>query len=344
MAMNFPSSPIDGQQFGGYVYDTAKGVWSHFDYLSGVSLLGTIYGWPLEDVPSWALEANGQAVSRTTYSGLFALYGTTFGVGDGSTTFNLPNYKGRTLVGQDTAQTEFDVLGETGGAKTHTLTAQELPDHAHNSPGAGSAASSGTSDIKARGIAPGDTSFRTGSSVYSTGTYGSTAITGDRSHNNLQPYTVVKWIICATTSTGDFNTEVQSALVAQVDALDLRTAAGTRYTAAGTLTTGYVTYVTTTITASARPVVVNLSATYANGNSGANRTADFRVQMDGVTVGEELTGLYSPYVASLSTPINVADTFVVTPTAGSRTFTLQAKASVGSAVTLNRASLAVSEM
>lgn len=64
----------------------------------------------------WML-ADGAAVSRTTYSALFALVGTTYGVGDGSTTFNLPNLKGRVVVGLDGAQVEFDALGELGGDK-----------------------------------------------------------------------------------------------------------------------------------------------------------------------------------------------------------------------------------
>jgi microcystin-dependent protein len=81
--------------------------------------------------PTGWLLCDGTAVSRTTYSDLFAITSTTYGVGDGSTTFNLPNLKGRVPVGLDTSQTEFDVLGETGGAKTHTLTSTEIPGHTH---------------------------------------------------------------------------------------------------------------------------------------------------------------------------------------------------------------------
>ncbi|ACZ29558.1 Tail Collar domain protein [Xylanimonas cellulosilytica DSM 15894] len=82
--------------------------------------------------PGW-LEHNGAAVSRTTYPALFAHYGTTYGAGDGSTTFNLPNAKGRTPVGLDTAQAEFNAVGKTGGAKTHTLSTAEMPSHTHTS-------------------------------------------------------------------------------------------------------------------------------------------------------------------------------------------------------------------
>ncbi|MBC7746656.1 tail fiber protein [Pedobacter sp.] len=82
-------------------------------------------------VPTGWLACDGVAVSRTTYAGLFTAISTTYGAGDGSTTFNVPNYKGRALVGMDTAQSEFDVLGESGGTKTHTLLATEMPSHTH---------------------------------------------------------------------------------------------------------------------------------------------------------------------------------------------------------------------
>lgn len=71
--------------------------------------------------PGWLL-ANGAAVSRTTYAALFAVVGTTYGVGDGSTTFNLPNLKGRVPVGIDPAQPEFNALGKADGVKAHLHT------------------------------------------------------------------------------------------------------------------------------------------------------------------------------------------------------------------------------
>ena len=74
--------------------------------------------------PKHFMFANGQAISRTDYAELFAIIGTTYGSGDGSTTFNLPNKNGRIGVGLDTTQTEFDTLGETGGSK-------ELQKHKH---------------------------------------------------------------------------------------------------------------------------------------------------------------------------------------------------------------------
>jgi microcystin-dependent protein len=86
----------------------------------------------------------GQAISRTTYAALFGLVGGTFGGGDGSTTFNVPDLRGRAVFGQDNmggsaagritaGGGNFDgtVLGNTGGAQNHTLTTAEMPSHTH---------------------------------------------------------------------------------------------------------------------------------------------------------------------------------------------------------------------
>lgn len=80
--------------------------------------------------PQGYLLEDGSAVSRTTYAGLFSVIGTTFGAGDGSTTFNLPDSRGDVTVAKS-GDTEFDTLGETGGEKYHTLTLTELPAHDH---------------------------------------------------------------------------------------------------------------------------------------------------------------------------------------------------------------------
>lgn len=80
---------------------------------------GTIALWGSDTPPNNWLICDGSAVSRTTYASLFAIIGTKYGIGDNVTTFNLPNLKGRTPIGKDTTQTEFDNLGETGGAKSH---------------------------------------------------------------------------------------------------------------------------------------------------------------------------------------------------------------------------------
>jgi microcystin-dependent protein len=90
--------------------------------------VGSIAMWPTTTAPSGFLLCNGTAVSRTTYSTLFSVIGTTFGSGDGSTTFNLPNYADRMPIGTGTIATS---VGQTGGSQTTTLTTSNLPSHTH---------------------------------------------------------------------------------------------------------------------------------------------------------------------------------------------------------------------
>lgn len=90
--------------------------------------------------PTGWLLCYGQAISRTTYADLFAVVGVTYGNGDGSTTFNLPDLRGRTIAGKDdmggvsanrlTNQTgglNGDGLGNSGGSETETLSLTQMP-------------------------------------------------------------------------------------------------------------------------------------------------------------------------------------------------------------------------
>ena len=67
--------------------------------------------------PTGWLICDGSAVSRTTYANLFSVIGTTYGTGNGSTTFNLPNLKGKVPVGLNSSDTDFNSVGKTGGGK-----------------------------------------------------------------------------------------------------------------------------------------------------------------------------------------------------------------------------------
>jgi len=111
------SSGISWQVWGGTASAAALGS----DMPIGTSLEGY---WTA--APSGFLLEDGSAVSRTTYAELFAVIGTTFGTGNGSTTFNLPDSRGRVTVNKST-DTEFDTLGEKYGEKAHTLTQGESP-------------------------------------------------------------------------------------------------------------------------------------------------------------------------------------------------------------------------
>lgn len=155
--------------------------------------------------PEGYLLENGAAVSRTTYANLFAVIGTTFGAGNGSTTFNLPDSRGRVAVNKST-DTEFDVIGEKYGAKTHTLTVAEMPSHTHiqnphtHTPGAltyfSVIGASGARQTFVQGGNQWITSTATLNDVGSTTVTGATAAVnqntgGNGAHNNIQPSIVV---------------------------------------------------------------------------------------------------------------------------------------------------------
>lgn len=133
--------------------------------------------------PAGYLLADGSEVLRSTYSALFAVIGTSYGTGNGSTTFNLPDSRGRVLV-QQSADTEFDLLGEKGGSKTHTLTVAEMPSHAHNIQRSNQAVAGGQ-------IGADWSSFYQLATNSGTNYISTTAAGSGQAHNNLQPYMAV---------------------------------------------------------------------------------------------------------------------------------------------------------
>lgn len=172
--------------------------------------IGEITIWATGSAPTGWLICDGSAVSRSTYSGLFAVLGTTYGAGDGSTTFNLPNLKGRVVVGRDATDTDFDVLGETRGSKTHVLTVSEIPTHSHAitinantldmvyDPGAYNSGYISGRDANNDGVIDG-TSNTFGMALQKTTDHTHTATAADTgsgsAHNNIQPSIVLNYII-----------------------------------------------------------------------------------------------------------------------------------------------------
>lgn len=124
---NFDASPgADGS------VDTA---WASAGFLPIGSLLA--YGGNADPAGGVWLLTNGRALSRSTYAGLFGVIGTTYGAGDGSSTFNIPNTAGRSLVGSGTATGATGAtaksLGAVGGAEAYNLQAAQsgIPGHNH---------------------------------------------------------------------------------------------------------------------------------------------------------------------------------------------------------------------
>lgn len=146
--------------------------------------LGTILEYSGGTAPKGYMICDGSAISRTKYSELFQLIGTTYGSGNGSTTFNIPDKRGKIGVGYDSTNTNFNALGKTGGEETHTLTIKEMPSHSHNvytnASGGGGVQFPPTGQWTA---SPSNFNWYTSSAG------------GNQAHNNLQPYITLNYII-----------------------------------------------------------------------------------------------------------------------------------------------------
>ena len=164
--------------------------------ITGISAIpsGAIFPYGGTTEPSNYLFCYGQDVNRTTYSDLFTAIGTTYGVGDGATTFALPDLRGRAVAGKDdmggtsanrltdqSGGVNGDTLGDSGGLETHTLTTAQLAAHTHTQ-------NSSPSQIVVDGGSGGG--VQGFSTAFSTGSTG-----GGGSHNNVQPTFILNYII-----------------------------------------------------------------------------------------------------------------------------------------------------
>lgn len=174
-------------------------VWLVGGRLSGGSAtpIGTVNSFAGTSAPNGWLMCDGAAYSRVTYAALYATIGTTYGSGDGSTTFNVPNLTNRMAVGSGGTY----AAGSTGGASTVTLTSGQVPSHDHGSAGAHThTAPAYTTDNRSKTTDLFSTLLPTTSGTVTTSSAGAhthTSFGGGGSHENMSPYLALPMIIRA---------------------------------------------------------------------------------------------------------------------------------------------------
>lgn len=190
--------------------------------LSIVPVGGTIL-WPSASIPTGWLLCNGQAISRATFAALFTLLGTGWGTGDGSTTFNIPDMRGRVPIGSGTgtgltARALAGILGEElhqlldteMSSHTHTIPAHSHTQTAHSHSDSGHihgyyggvtifGAQAGGATLYVNGLTNTGVGAAVLSSIAPAISAGSAAVTGsfgnDTAHNNMQPSVGINFII-----------------------------------------------------------------------------------------------------------------------------------------------------
>lgn len=179
---------------------------------------GSIIYYSGASIPTGYLDPDGSAVSRSTFADLFGIVSTGYGAGDGSTTFNLPNIKGRVIAGYDVAASllttagsgvDSSTLGAIGGVQNHVLTVAQLPPIVSTNTGAialtvtpnvatGRATNNSTSFVGGGSVSffYADTSASVLSSATGTLAIGAVAVTSNNTissaHPNVQPTIILR--------------------------------------------------------------------------------------------------------------------------------------------------------
>jgi len=184
--------------------DMQKGQESVEALLAIIFPAGSIIATGRAAAPTGFLLCDGSAVSRTDYARLFAAIGTVYGVGDGAKTFNVPDLRGRVPIGVDGPAGRLsanDALGKSGGEEKHVLATGEIPAHAHAAGTLGTA----NQQYEPEQVLPKNFNQYFGSDTFTavsgwqpnTNAIGgnTAAAGGGGSHNNLQPYQIVNFLI-----------------------------------------------------------------------------------------------------------------------------------------------------
>jgi microcystin-dependent protein len=257
---------------------------------SGVITLNTT-----RTITATGYSLSGAVTASGTGTGTHSLWFSPYGNGNGTTTFNVPDIRGRVVVGGDSSQTEFNALGERGGDKTHILTEAEMPSHTHvqnshnhtQNPhnhargrgndnnlggGAGQYGWQSTDDLSGA-FTIGDT---TATNQATTATNQNTG--GGQAHNNLQPYIALTYIIkhrFADGLPGPQGLQGEPGNAASV--------------AVGTTTTGAAGSIAAVTNAGTSSAAV-LNFTIPRGNTGATGSTGPQGPSGTVTVGSTSTG------------------------------------------------------
>lgn len=197
LAKPLVADAIDEDLWGGYLNDDMDTIDTYLKTANdGIIPTGSVIPFAGTSAPTNYLLCYGQAISRSTYATLFGVISTTYGIGDGLTTFNVPDLRGRLVAGQDdmggssanrltglTDGVDGDVLGAVGGLESTTLTTAQIPAHTHGIVTYNALNVVSASFVKSQAVEGSPTTLQTDS----TG--------GGGAHNNVQPTIILNYII-----------------------------------------------------------------------------------------------------------------------------------------------------